>query len=220
MGGRYRPSEGERIQAEYQGRYKRERGTWFGGWEYAARSIDPWSRYELARCSHPSPPPPSPARATVAALHDDGTVDVHYSDGDKEQRVPRRRIRVFVCADAADRAAGREANRQKTEAKRAAKAAEREAARATVVEAAAAVRGPGSREGSREGSGARRRIRGGSCRAHLQVAMVRAAHPPAGWAPRGRGRAGARQQGADGGKNWFAGVVTAVGGPPPARAEI
>ena len=32
MGGRYRPSEGERIQAEYQGRYKRERGTWFGGW--------------------------------------------------------------------------------------------------------------------------------------------------------------------------------------------
>ena len=29
-----------------------------------------------------------------------------------------------------------------------------------------------------------------------------------------------KYQGADGGKNWFAGVVTAVGGPPPARAEI
>ena len=40
MGGRYRPSEGERIQAEYQGRYKRERGTWFGGWGTRhARSI-------------------------------------------------------------------------------------------------------------------------------------------------------------------------------------
>ena len=29
-----------------------------------------------------------------------------------------------------------------------------------------------------------------------------------------------KYQGADGGKNWFAGVVTAVGVPPPARAEI
>ena len=169
-----------------------------------------------------TPSSPSPARATVAALHDDGTVDVHYSDGDKEQRVPRRRIRVFVCADAAERAAGREANRQKTEAKRAAKAAEREAARATVVEAAAA----GRADRAAEKAAAKAAVRDAAFEAVVAARTYKwqwcALHT---LLPGGRRAAEGEQvqgkyQGADGGKNWFAGVVTAVGGPPPARAEI
>jgi len=158
----------------------------------------------------------------VAALHDDGTVDVHYSDGDKEQRVPRRRIRVFVCADAAERAAGREANRQKTEAKRAAKAAEREAARATVVEAAAA----GRADRAAEKAAAKAAVRDAAFEAVVAARTYKwqwcALHT---LLPGGRRAAEGEQvqgkyQGADGGKNWFAGVVTAVGVPPPARAEI
>ena len=31
----------------------------------------------------------------VATLHDDGTCDVHYTDGDKEEGVPRRWVASF-----------------------------------------------------------------------------------------------------------------------------
>ena len=149
-------------------------------------------------------------RGWVAVAHDDGTCDVHYDDGDEEARVPRERIKAFVNGEVAERAAARDAVLASRQAAKDAAAAERVAKRAAIAAERAAVRDAAAAERAAERAAAREAVKAMSEAERMAVRKWRLLSAlPGKQLPEGE-RVQGKYQGALGGVNWFAGVVTAA----------
>ena len=152
----------------------------------------------------------------VAAVYEDGTCDVHYLDGDKEGRVPRNRVRIFVCAETAERAMAREAIREQAAAAKAAAAAERSALKEAAKEAAAAARAAAKAERDAAKAAMKEAVRQTrEAEAMASAKWVVLAELLPSWKLEGKriqpgDRVQGKYQGQIGGLNWFDGVVRAV----------
>ena len=160
----------------------------------------------------------------IAAKHSDGTLDVHYVDGDQETHVPRSRIQVYVCAETAERAQVRGAAKDAAaaekqairDAKLAAKEAvrsEREAARTAVAAEKQAIKDAklAAREHARqvrreEKLAKRRALAAEKAKIPRWCALVSLPERVLQVGERVQGKF----QGSLGGVNWFEGVVRAV----------
>ena len=150
----------------------------------------------------------------VAAIHDDGTSDVHYADGDKEEGVARSHIKVLVTAEAAERAAAHDQIKEAAAAARAAVVEERAAAKAAIREAREA-----ERAAARATVAAERAAVKAAKKEVARVAADEKRHRTYKWVllsklpthePQLGEKVQAKYQGSIGGYNWFGGVVTAV----------
>lgn len=149
-------------------------------------------------------------RGWVAAVHDDGTCDVHYDDGDEEARVPRSRIKAFVNGEVAERAASREAAAASRQAAKDAAAAERVAKRAAAAAERAATREAASAERAAERAAAREAVKAMSEAERMNVRKWRLLSALAGKQLTEGQQVQGKYQGDIGGVNWFPGVVTAA----------